>query len=66
MKISELKRILDSVENDLGDMDLGLKILIDNTIHIVEIAGVSSSGFEGVNLTNELDEDCNGDCDNRS
>jgi len=53
MKISELKDVLDAVALDHGDPEIGLKVIIDHTIHIVEITGVSLSGFEGLNITNE-------------
>jgi len=54
MKISRVIEVLEDVMTDIGDQDIGIKILTDDGfIHIKEIKGVSLSGFEGLNITNE-------------
>lgn len=54
MKISKVIELLGRVKDEIGDQDIGIKILTDDSmIHIKEIKGISSSGFEGLNITNE-------------
>lgn len=54
MKISRVIEVLTQVKDEMGDQDIGIKILTDDSvIYIKEINGISSSGFEGLNITNE-------------
>lgn len=51
VKISELINLLQTVKEDVGDKEVGVKTMVDGCICIEEMAGVCSSGFEGVNIS---------------
>lgn len=72
MKISRLIEVLEQVKADKGDADIGLKMTLDDEdfdmikncvpeslmprCFIREITGISFTGFEGLNITCD-DED---------
>ena len=57
MKISELKEVLDKVQEAVGDKEIGIKTINEegNKVTFHDLCGVTSSRFEGVNLSSYED-----------
>jgi hypothetical protein len=55
MRIQKLIGTLEKVKDNLGDIEISIRIIDDEGIHIHPIAGISSNAFEGINITNSDD-----------